>query len=261
MKHNGLRLAAALLLAVLSSALLRPLATGETVDYRVMARYPHDSQAFTQGLYYEAAAGVLYESVGRYGLSDVRKVDLKTGQVLQQKRLPAQFFAEGLTVWNHKIFVLTWREKLGLVLDQASLDQLGTFRYDTQGWGLTHDASHLIMSDGSASLSFLDPETFQVVRRVVVREGNQPVALLNELEWVNGELYANIWRSTDIVVINPTTGQVKRRLSLSGLVAEQRGRDVLNGIAYDPQQRLWFVTGKLWSALYAVEWRYASEIH
>lgn len=250
MSRYGLKLAVALLLALAS----RLAAVGETVDYRVVARYAHDPQAFTQGLYYEVATGILYESVGRYGLSDVRKVELKTGNILQQKRLPAQFFAEGLTVWNHKIFLLTWREKLGLVLDQASLEQLGTFRYDTQGWGLTHDATHLIMSDGSASLSFLDPETFRVVQRLEVREGNQPVALLNELEWVNGELYANIWRSADIVVINPTTGQVKRRLSLQGLVAEQRGRDVLNGIAYDPQQQLWFITGKLWPMLYAVEW-------
>lgn len=226
----------------------------ETLNYRVEARYPHDPQAFTQGLYYDAVENILYESVGQYGLSEVRKVALSSGKILQRKPLPARLFGEGLTVWKEKIIVLTWREHIGLILDKDTLQQLGTFQYTTQGWGLTHNAQYLIMSNGSATLQFLDPDTFKVVYTQEVRERGQPVAYLNELEWIQGELYANIWRSPDIVVIDPATGQVKRRLSLKPLSLTHADRDVLNGIAYNPTEKQLFVTGKLWPILYALSY-------
>jgi len=230
------------------------VSTPPVMGYRVLNTYPHDPGAFTQGLVYED--GVLYEGTGLNGQSTLRRVALETGEVLQSCALPPELFGEGIAVYGERIIQITWQSHIGLVYDKASFELLGTFSYPTEGWGLTHDEARLIMSDGSATLHFLDPETFTEVGRVEVYDENGPVVRLNELEYIGGEVYANIWQTDRIARIDPQTGQVLGWVDLSGLLGpEDRTQpvDVLNGIAYDPASDRLFVTGKLWPKLFEIE--------
>lgn len=223
-------------------------------SYKIVQAYPHDPLAFTQGLVYED--GVLYEGTGLYGQSTLRMVELETGNILKLRRLAPQYFGEGITLWKDKIVQLTWQEKTGFVYDKASFELLQEFSYETEGWGITHDGQKLIMSDGSANLYFLDPETLQEIGRVTVKENDKPVVRLNELEFIKGKVYANIWQTDRIAIISLETGHVEAWLDLAGLLRpEDRtgSEDVLNGIAYDAQGDRLFVTGKLWPKLFHIE--------
>lgn len=221
--------------------------------YRVVQRYPHDSKAFTQGLEYYN--GFLYESTGLEGRSSLRKVELRTGRVLQIRKHTPEIFAEGITLLNNRIYQLTWRNGICFVYERDSFRADTEFRYTGEGWGLTNDGTHLIMSDGSDTLTFRDPTTFAVVRQIRVKDQGTPVRDLNELEYVNGEIWANVWMTDLIVRISPKTGEVLGWIDLSGLLtpAEAHQADVLNGIAYDRQNKRIFVTGKLWPWLFEIE--------
>ena len=221
--------------------------------YAVAHVYPHDSRAFTQGIEYRD--GVLYEGTGLTGQSTLRKVDLATGKVLQEVAVPPEHFGEGITTWGTTILQLTWQSQLGFVYDRATFKQLRTFRYTGEGWGLTHNATEVVMSDGSASLRFLDPKTLMETRRLLVTDAGIVIRDLNELEWVNGEIYANVWQTNFVARISPVSGRVIGWIDLTGLLSpdEQRGgADVLNGIAYDAAGRRLFVTGKLWPKLFEI---------
>ncbi len=234
-------------------AQLRPPAGPELWTGRVIATYPHDPGAFTQGL--TVHDGELYESTGQYGHSSVRRVDLQSGAVEQIAPVNFTFFAEGLTIFGGRIYQLTWKSQTAFVYDLASFELLGTRRYSGEGWGLTHDGESLIVSDGSATLYFYDPESFTVSRTIEVRDQGAPVARLNELEFIDGEIWANIWYDDRIARISPETGEVQAWVDLSLLVPRAR-RDpdaVLNGIAYDAQAKRLFVTGKYWPQLFEIE--------
>jgi glutamine cyclotransferase len=228
--------------------------TPTNYTYEIVQVYPHDENAFTQGLVVEN--GVLYESTGLYGSSSLRRVDLETGEVLQMYALPTELFGEGITVFGDRIIQLTWRNQTGFVYDKNSFEVLQEFNYPTQGWGITNDDSQLIMSDGTATLYFLNPETFEKTGQVEVHDSNsKSVNNLNELEYINGEVYANIWGEDKIVAIDPHTGQVTTWIDLTGIynqVTHNPG-SVLNGIAYDPLVDRLFVTGKLWSQLFQIK--------
>jgi glutaminyl-peptide cyclotransferase len=223
--------------------------------YDVINVYPHDREAFTQGLLYRD--GVLFESTGLKGRSTLRKVELQTGKVLQQARVDSRYFAEGLTEWGNRLVQLTWDTNVGFVYDVASLTQTRTFSYTGEGWGLTHDGRRLIMSDGTPTLRFLDPETFRVTGTVTVKDGDVPIEDLNELEHIDGEIYANVWTTDRIAIISPATGAVTGWINLAGLMPRQAtvGDAVLNGIAYDARGRRLFVTGKLWPRLFEIRVR------
>ena len=218
--------------------------------YHVAATYPHDTSAFTQGLDYDS--GFLYESTGGFGSSSLRRVNLETGEVLQQIWLMDNYFGEGLAVVDGSLVQLTWTNGIGFVYDKETLALRSNFSYSTEGWGLTYDGKRLIMSDGSSNLYFLDPETFQRVSQVTVRDGNTTVTELNELEYLNGDVYANIWHQQKIAIINPQTGQVKGWIDLAGIYQPQSFEDVLNGIAYDEAGGRLFVTGKNWPNIYQI---------
>jgi glutamine cyclotransferase len=225
-------------------------------DYEIVNVYPHDPNAFTQGLV--IIDGRLFESAGQFGQSNIREVDLETGRVLRQHDLEAKYFAEGLTAWRESLVQLTWTAGTAFVYDRASFKLLRTRAYAGQGWGLTHDGRRLILSDGSPDLRFLDPETFEETGRVTVREGGRPVIELNELEFVRGEILANVWHADRIARINPSSGDVLGWIDLSGLLAPGEVTDpeaVLNGIAYDAARDRLFVTGKLWPKLFEVRLR------
>lgn len=222
--------------------------------YDVIEAYPHDSQAFTQGLIYHQ--GELYESTGLRGQSSLRRVELATGKVLQRHDLSDRYFAEGMTLWQDSLIQLTWVSKTGLVYDRQTFKQTGTFTYPTQGWGLTHDGRELIMSDGSDTLYFLDPQTFKETRRIKVSDRNRSIDKLNELEYVKGEIFANVWMSDRIARISPQTGAVLGWIDLTGIIDPlplPKQDAVLNGIAYDETEDRLFVTGKLWSKLFEIE--------
>jgi glutamine cyclotransferase len=222
--------------------------------YRVVQAYPHDPAAFTEGLVYQD--GYLYESTGLQGQSSLRKVELATGRVVQILRLPDQYFGEGIAVYDHQIVQLTWTSHIGFVYDEASFRQLGTFTYPSEGWGLTYDGQNLIMSDGTPTLHFLDPRTFAETRRVSVFDDTGPVFQINSLDYIQGQVYANIWQTDRIARIDPQSGAVVGWIDLTGLLGpadRQRPVDVLNGIAWDPQGQRLFVTGKLWPKLFQIE--------
>jgi glutaminyl-peptide cyclotransferase len=222
--------------------------------YKVVHTYPHDLNAFTEGLFFQG--GYLYESTGLDGHSSVRKVKLETGQVLARANLPADVFGEGITSWNGKLIGLTWKTEIGYLLDLDSFDTVGEFRYPGEGWGLTHDDTELVMSDGTADIRFLDPATQREVHRIHVTAQGKPVDQLNELEWVDGEIYANIWQTDRIARIDPKTGHVVGWIDLAGLLPKAdiipNHTDVLNGIAYDPATKRLFVTGKMWPKLFEI---------
>ena len=222
-------------------------------DYEVVETYPHDPEAYTQGLQY--VDGELYEGTGLLGRSSRRRVDLATGEVLQQIELADQYFGAGIVVIDDRIYQLTWQSHVAFLYDRESFELIDEFSYPTEGWGLTYDGEALIMSDGSSTLYHRDPETFEEVAQVVVRDGNAPVNFLNELEYIDGEVWANIWQTDEVVIIDPVSGQVTARVDFSGLLPPdvKAEADVLNGIAYDAENDRIFVTGKFWPTLFEVE--------
>jgi glutaminyl-peptide cyclotransferase len=225
-----------------------------TDGYRVIHAYPHDTQAFTQGLIY--LDGHLYESTGLNGQSTLREDDLETGRVIKEVSVPSQYFGEGLTNWGSTLIQLTWKAHVAFVYDRASFRLLRTFQYPWEGWGLTQDGKDLILSDGSETLHFLNPETFAQVRSIRVTDHGAPVKELNELEYIRGEIYANVWMTGKIARISPETGRVLGWIDLRGLLPEieLRSNDaVLNGIAYDSVHHRMFVTGKLWPRVFEIQ--------
>ncbi len=243
------RLVCGLLAAVLTVAAQTP-----EYGYQVIHTFPHDPNAFTQGLEYRA--GYLYESTGLKGRSSVRKVQLETGKVLQQIDIDAQYFGEGITVLNQKITELTWQSETGFVYDQSNFRRLRTFSYPGEGWGLANDGQNIYMSDGTAQIRIWDPVTLQEKRRITVHDRGQPVLNLNELEWVRGEIYANIWQKDVIARISPADGRILGWIDLAGILpaADRTGQeDVLNGIAYDSLGDRLFVTGKQWPKLFEIK--------
>jgi glutamine cyclotransferase len=227
-------------------------------NYRVIKVLPHDARAFTQGLVYEN--GILFEGTGQYGESSLRRVEPKTGQVIHSYQLPVHLFGEGIAIVRDRIYQLTWEAGLCLVYNKANLKLLRTIHYPLprEGWGMTYNGNHLVVSDGSSSLYFLDAKTLKMRRRLQVHDRGRPVRMLNELEYVNGDIYANIWQQSRIVVVDQNTGRIKRWYDLNKLVpAHLRGHIdyVLNGIAYDPQTRHFFVTGKMWARMYVIEFQ------
>ena len=228
------------------------LTTAPVYRYEIVKTFPHDPRAFTQGLAF--ADGYLYEGTGQKGESSLRRVKLENGEVVQIKRLEDQYFGEGIALVGDSIVQLTWQAGTGFVYDRKSFDRRRSFTYDGEGWGLTYDGTRLIMSDGSDALRFLDPKTFKESGRVQVKDGGRPVTQLNELEFVKGEVFANVWGSDRIARISPKTGQVTGWIDLRGLLAphEATNVDVLNGIAYDAAGDRLFVTGKWWPKLFEI---------
>ncbi len=222
--------------------------------YKIVNTYPHDRNAFTQGLVFDD--GFLYEGTGICGGSTLRKVELETGKVLKLYPLPAKFFGEGATLWENKLIQLTWQSRVGFVYDKESFLLLREFAYPTEGWGITHDGTCLIMSDGTATLYFLNPDTFEEIRRIEVHDKDVPIANLNELEYIQGEIYANVWLTNRIARITPETGQVVGWINLEGLLSEEdcsQPVNVLNGIAYGAKHDRLFITGKYWPKLFEIE--------
>ncbi len=223
-------------------------------SYRIVHTYPHDPRAYTQGLIF--IDGHLYESTGLNGRSSLRMDDLATGRVLQSATVPAQYFAEGLTNWGSSLVQLTWQSHVAFVYDRFSFRLLRTFHYDCDGWGLTQDGKNLILSDGTDEIRFFDPATFRLVRSIHVKDHGQPVTQLNELEYIHGQIYSNVWHTDRIVRISPATGQVLGWINLAGLLPDDQRSDpeaVLNGIAYDAAHDRLFVTGKLWPKLFEIK--------
>jgi glutaminyl-peptide cyclotransferase len=262
---RGTCVASALLCAVVTLWLARPAHThagagfaqgaAQTVpvlQIEVVKTYPHDPHAFTQGLEYWD--GFLYESTGETGQSSVRKVDLQTGKVLKKVDLSSQYFGEGLTIFRGKIYQLTWLSHTGFVYDLRSFNKLRDFSYYGEGWGLAHDEANLILSDGTNRLRFIDPESFAEVRSLEVYAGGEAVANLNELEVIEGDIYANVWHANRIARIDAHTGQVRAWIDCSTLVAKEQkeAESVLNGIAFDAARKRLFVTGKDWGHLFEI---------
>ena len=262
-RRSGFTLCLVLLVLVLIAATSRTdsraaRAQGEMrvpiLGHSVVRIYPHDPEAFTQGLVY--LDGFLYESTGLPGRSTIRKVKLETGEVIQRHRLARQYFGEGLTHWESQLVQLTWQTNIGFVYDRATFKVRDTFTYTGEGWGLTQDGRRLVMSDGTAALRFLDPQTLEETGRLTVREGQRPVNYLNELEFVRGKLYANVWQTNRLAIIDPASGQLTAWVDLGGLLTprdRENPVDVLNGIAYDSRGDRLFVTGKLWPKLFQIK--------
>ena len=222
--------------------------------YQVVHAYPHDPRAFTEGLFY--LDGYLYESTGLEGQSNIRKEVLETGAVVQQRQLSPAYFGEGIVNWKDRLIQLTYQTQIGFVYDLANFKPRSSFHYTGEGWGLTEDGAHLLMSDGTEFIRTLDPETLKEVSRIAVTDQGQPVRNINELEWVKGEILANIWQTNQIARIDPKTGHVLGWIDLSGLLPRSDRTDnpdaVLNGIAYDAKADRLFVTGKLWHKLFEI---------
>lgn len=220
--------------------------------YEVVHTYPHDPSAYTQGLFY--LNGLLYEGTGLNGRSSIRKVKLETGEVLEKRDIPEQYFGEGIINWKDRLVEITWQSQTGFVYDLATFGLRSQFRYPGEGWGLTQDGKRIIMSDGTSELRFWDPETLQETGRIAVTDEGRPVPDLNELEWIKGEVYANVYQTDRIARIDPDSGRVVGWIDLTGILSpdERRGTDVLNGIAYDAKGNRLFVTGKLWPKLFEI---------
>lgn len=226
----------------------------EIYSYEIINTFEHDISAFTQGLAWDN--GLLYEGTGLPGQSTLRKVELETGKILQKYELPDKYFAEGITVFKDKIIQLTYRMRVGFVYDKETFELLREFNYSHEGWGLTHDGKKLILSDGTPTLYFVDPETFEQISTISVRNQDKRLWGINELEYIDGRIYANIWPTNRIAIIDPRTGQVGGLVDLKGLLSNQNismQTDVLNGIAYDPAERRLFVTGKFWPKLFEIK--------
>ena len=242
----------------LAFTVLAPAPAGAAIPvygYTVVHTYPHDPEAFTEGLFY--LNGVLYESTGLEGKSDIRKVQLATGKVLQRRAIDKKYFGEGIVAWKGRLAELTWQTQIGFTYDLSTFKPRSTFHYIGEGWALTRDDKRIIMSDGTPQLRFLDPDTLAETGRLNVTLNGRPLAMLNELEWVKGEVLANVWQTNYIVRIDPKTGVVTGVIDLSSLMAQEQAKgrpiDVLNGIAYDAEHDRLFVTGKLWSGLYEIK--------
>ena len=253
-RHMGFILAAAFLAAGSSAdGQRRQAASTPVFGYQVVRVFPHDPQAFTQGLVY--LDGFLYEGTGLEGQSSIRKVRLENGEVVQIGKLEPRYFGEGIAVWGDTLVQLTWQSGVGFVYDRATFTRKKTFSYRGEGWGLAHDGKRLVMSDGTPYLRFLDPATLKETGRIQVRDGATPVEDLNELEFVKGEILANIWQQDRIARISPETGQVTGWIDMRGLLTPRevsQGVDVLNGIAYDAAGDRLFVTGKLWPKIFEI---------
>jgi glutamine cyclotransferase len=250
----GRRFAAVLVCATFAATAFAAAAAIPEYGYRVVHAYPHDRNAFTEGLFYKD--GFLYESTGLEGRSSIRKERLETGEVLQSRAIAPQYFGEGIVAWKDRLIELTWKSQVGFVYDLSTLAPLADFHYPGEGWALTRDEHRLIMSDGTPNLRFLDPDTLKEVGRVTVTADGRPVPDLNELEYVKGEVYANIWQTDRIARIDPATGKVVGWIDLTGLLPDADRTepvDVLNGIAYDAARDRLFVTGKLWPKLYEIK--------
>jgi glutamine cyclotransferase len=235
-----------------AAALWRAHAAVPEYTAAVVHGWPHDPAAFTEGLLYHN--GSLYESTGRQ--SSIRQVDLTTGKVLRQKDLDPKYFGEGIVIWKDRLIQLTWKSEIGFVYDLKTFALRSTFHYAGEGWALTRDATHLIMSDGTSDLRFLDPDSLAEIRRIHVTCDGIAIRNINELEWVKGEVYANVWLTNVIVRIDPATGEIKGLIDLTDLAASATkvvGDNVLNGIAYDAAGDRLFVTGKLWPSLYQIK--------
>jgi glutamine cyclotransferase len=223
--------------------------------YEIINVYPHSAQAFTQGLVYDD--GLLYEGTGLYGRSTLCRVELPTGRILDQKNLDSSLFGEGIALWKDRIIQLTWQSGLGLVYGKENMTEIGNFSYQTEGWGITTDNKSLIMSDGTDVLHILDPESFKELGRILVTASGRPLQGLNELEYIKGQIYANVWPTNWIAIISPESGEVKGKINMQGILQEsdlQGGKvDVLNGIAYDASGDRLFVTGKLWPKLFEIK--------
>jgi len=222
--------------------------------YKIINTFPHNTESFTQGLFLED--GILYESTGLNGKSSIKKLDLKTGKVLKSRNMQDKFFGEGMTIVDNKIYQLTWRTKTGFVYNKDSLEILRTFSYKTQGWGITYDGKYLILSDGSDVLYFMDPKSFVIVGKLEVYDEKGKVRNLNELEYIDGEIYANIWGKELIARIDPKTGYINSWIDLTGILPpeDRKGKeDVLNGIAYNPVNKTLLVTGKFWPKIFEIE--------
>ena len=222
--------------------------------YEIVNTYPHNTESFTQGLVFDN--GTLYESTGIKGKSQVMIIDLQTGKSIKSHKMPDKYFGEGITIVGNKIIQVTWRSKTGFVYNKNTLELNKTFNYETQGWGITYDGKYLIMSDGTEKLYFMDPDTFKIIGILEVYRDNGKIGKLNELEYVDGEIYANIWGKEKIARIDPKTGRVTAWIDLSGLLnSEDREKrvDVLNGIAYNPENGNFYVTGKLWPKLFEIK--------
>ena len=248
-------LLAALLIGLTTFALIDARAQSNVpmLGFQTVKVFPHDPRAFTQGLVYHN--GLLFESTGQYGQSDLRKVEIETGKVLQRARVPDQHFAEGLAMVGERLIQLTWQTQTGFVYDRDSFKLIRTWTYPTEGWGLAFDGRRLILSDGTPTLYFLDPTTFRRLGSVTVTGPDGPVKNLNELEVIDGLVYANIWQSDRIARIDPRSGKVTAFIDLTGLLPRTdltAGADVLNGIAYDEKNKRLFVTGKYWPFLFQI---------
>ncbi|GHT25860.1 glutamine cyclotransferase [Planctomycetales bacterium] len=238
----------------------------QTLNLKLNGTYPHDEKAFTQGLFYRS--GFLYEGTGQYGFSELRKTEIKTGKVLMNVSLPQKYFGEGIALVDNRIYQLTWQEHSCFVFDADTFELKEQFRYSGEGWGLTFDGEHLIMSDGTASMRFFAPKTFKEIRKVPVYTKNKngkkmPIQRLNELEYVHGEVWANIWQENSIARIDPKTGEASGFIDCNGLIPAalkdelsgpvmQRNR-VTNGIAFDAEKDTFYITGKYWNVLYELE--------
>lgn len=236
------------------SIILKSKIAPKKLTYKVVKTYNHDPQAYTQGLFYHN--GFLYEGTGQKGSSSLRKVELETGKVLQSYNLEQEYFGEGITLFDGKIYQLTWTSGIGFVYDAESFKRLSTFNYTTEGWGLTNNESELIMSDGSNILYFMEPNGFTEIRRIEVYDNYGPQKMLNELEYIDGKIYANVYMTNKVVVIDPKSGSVLSEIDFSNILkpSDKNGNDeAFNGIAYDSENKRFFVTGKNWSKLYEIK--------
>jgi glutamine cyclotransferase len=263
-KRKSVFLSVAIFLAIASFASV-PSAADNVVNqtqssqspvygYKIINVYHHDKTAFTEGLVYDGKT--LYESTGLYDNSTLRQVDLTTGRILKLYRLPDEFFGEGLTLWADQLIQLTWQSRIGFVYNKKSFNQTRSFSYPREGWGITSDGQRLIMSDGSDTLYFLNPDTFADTGSIRVMENGNPVNQLNELEYIKGKVYANIYLTSRIAIISPSTGEVTGWIDLQGLVDRENGLgdvDILNGIAYEADRDLLIVTGKFWPELFEIK--------
>jgi glutaminyl-peptide cyclotransferase len=239
-----------------------PAPVTEDYSYEIVDTLPHDRRAFTQGLEY--FDGFLYESTGLRGQSTLRQVNPETGEVLQQRDLDEDLFGEGLTINDDRIYQLTWQAGQGFIYDRGSFELIGEFTYEGEGWGLANDGDQMYMSDGSNTLYIRDLETFEAIEQIEVFDSDGPVSMLNELEYIDGKIWANIWMEDTIVVIDPATGWVTRRIDMTGLLQDEdrdeHRVDVLNGIAWDAENDRLLVTGKLWPVIYEIEVVPANEV-
>ena len=253
---TSIRKLAALALALSALAAAAARAAVPVYGYTVVHTYPHDPEAFTEGLFY--LNGALYESTGLEGKSDIRKVQLATGKVLQRRSLDPKYFGEGIVAWKGRLAELTWQTQIGFTYDLSTFKPRSSFHYAGEGWALTHDDKRIIMSDGTPDLRFLDPVTLKETGRITVTADGAPVNNINELEWVKGEIYANVWQTDRIARIDPKTGKVVGWIDLTGLLRPSEfvqglfPTDVLNGIAYDAEHDRLFVTGKFWPKLFEI---------